>query len=505
MLKLQGNPIIDMRGIAKKFPGVLALNKIDLSIYPGEVHGIVGENGAGKSTLMKVLGGFYPDYEGEIRIDGNPIWLSSPRQARELGIALVHQELSLVPELSVGENIFLGREQRTWFPGVISRKKAERLSTDIFREMGVAIPPSKNINQLSVAQQQLVEIAKGLSTRSRVLILDEPTSSLTSPEIKDLFKVIRILTEKGTTIIYISHKLSEVLEITDRITVVRDGVCLMTKPTSELSEASLIKAMVGRELSIFFPRRHALSKDQVSLEVKNLTHSRSFRNISFKLFRGEVLGVYGLVGAGRTEVAEAIFGLGPAETGEILVEGSPAKIKSPVDGISHNIALVPEDRRKLGLVSMLSVRKNLSLPNLRRLSWMNFIRRSEEVKIVRGTVETLGIRTASWNALVETLSGGNQQKVVLGKWLAMAPKILILDEPTRGIDVGAKAEVRILIDRLASEGMGIFLISSELPEILGMSDRVLVMRQGEMVGEFNREECSEEILGAAAAGVKMTG
>jgi ribose transport system ATP-binding protein len=501
----QENSIIKMRGIVKKFPGVLALNKIDLNIYPGEVHGIVGENGAGKSTLMKILGGFYPDYEGEIQIDGNPIWLSSPRQARELGIALVHQELSLVSELSVGENIFLGREQRTWFPGFISRKQAEKLSSDIFREMGVAIPPSKKMNQLSVAQQQLVEIAKGLSTRPRVLILDEPTSSLTSPEIKDLFKVIRILTEKGTTIIYISHKLSEVLEITDRITVLRDGVCLITKSTSELNEASLIKAMVGRELSIFFSRRHGFTKDQVILEVKKISRSRAFSDISFKLFKGEVLGVYGLVGAGRTEVAEAIFGLVSAESGEILVDGFPAKIKSPMDAISHNIALVPEDRRKLGLISMLSVRKNLSLPNLHRLSSMEFIKRSEEEKMVQDTVETLGIRTSSWNALVETLSGGNQQKVVLGKWLAMAPKILILDEPTRGIDVGAKAEVRVMIDRLAAEGMGILLISSELPEILGMSDRVLVMREGEMVGEFTREDCSEEILGAAAAGVKMTG
>jgi ABC-type sugar transport system ATPase subunit len=500
----RGNPIINMQGIVKKFPGVLALNKIDLDIYPGKVHGIVGENGAGKSTLMKILGGFYPDYEGEIEIDGNSIWLSNPRQAQELGIALVHQELSLVPELSVGENIFLGREQRTWFPGIISRKQAERLSTDIFREMRVAIQPSKKVNQLSVAQQQLVEIAKGLSTRSRVLILDEPTSSLTSPEIKDLFKVIRILTGKGTAIIYISHKLPEVLEITDRITVLRDGVCLMTKPTSELNEGSLIKAMVGRELSIFFSRRHGFTKDQVILEVKKISRSRAFRNISFKLFKGEVLGVYGLVGAGRTEVAEAIFGLAPAENGEIQVDGSPAKIKSPMDAISHNIVLVPEDRRNLGLISMLSVRKNLSLPNLRRLSSMEFIKRREEEKMVREAVETLEIRTSSWNALVETLSGGNQQKVVLGKWLAMIPKILILDEPTRGIDVGAKAEVRIMIDRLAAQGMGILLISSELPEILGMSDRVLVMREGVMVGEFIREDCSEEVLGAAAAGVKMT-
>jgi len=500
----QENPIINMRGIVKKFPGVVALNEIDLNINPGEVHGIVGENGAGKSTLMKVLGGFYPDYEGEIQIDGNPIWLTNPRQALGLGIALVHQELSLVPELSVGENIFLGREQRTWFPMIISRKQSERLSNDIFREMGVEISPSNKINQLSVAQQQLVEIAKGLSTWSRVLILDEPTSSLTAPEIKDLFRVIRTLAGKGTAIIYISHKLSEVLEITDRITVLRDGLRLYTKPTSELDEASLVKAMVGRELSDFFSRRHGQIRDRIALEVRALTRSRAFLNISFKLLMGEVLGVYGLVGAGRTEIAEALFGLAPAENGEILVNGFPVQIKSPIDAIGHKIALVPEDRRKLGLIAMLSVRKNLSLPNLRRLSSMEFIKRAEEEEMVREAVGSLGIRTSSWNALVETLSGGNQQKVVLGKWLAMAPKILILDEPTRGIDVGAKAEVRIMIDRLAAEGMGILLISSELPEILGMSDRVLVMREGEMVGEFLSEDCSEEVLGAAAAGVKIT-
>jgi ABC-type sugar transport system ATPase subunit len=499
-LKIANNntPIVKMVGISKSFVGTQAVKNVDLEIFPGEVHGIVGENGAGKSTLMRVLAGFYPDYEGKIFIHGNIEKIFSPRHAMTLGIALVHQELSLVPELTVAANIFLGREPKTRIPGIMSNKRAELFAEQILSEIDTKIPPSTKIEQLTIAKQQIVEIAKGISMRSEVLILDEPTSSLTEPEIKDLFKVIRTLKERGVAIIYISHKLSEVFEIADQITVLRDGIKVNTKRVSQWDESSLVKDMVGRNLSDFFSRSHQYTHGEVILEVKNLTYMPYFKDITFKLYKGEVLGIYGLVGSGRTELAESIFGLSRIDSGYIYINNKTVQIKSPYDAITNEIALVPEDRRVLGIFPLLDVKKNLSLPHLRDLSLLGFLKRKEELNLAKKNVQDLKIRTPAISALISTLSGGNQQKVVLGKWLNTNPKILILDDPTRGIDVGAKAEIRGIIDLLAAEEKAIILISSELPEILGMSDRVLVMREGQIVGEYNRDNCNEEILGACA-------
>jgi ribose transport system ATP-binding protein len=493
-----GNPVVQLLGISKNFTGTNAVRHVDMDIFAGEVHGLVGENGAGKSTLMRVLAGIYPDYSGEILVDGRPQRISSPRQALGLGIAMVHQELSLVPELSVAANIFLGREPSSKVPHLISNKAAERAAKGILAEIEADILPSAKIEQLSIAQQQLVEIAKGLSTNSKLLILDEPTSSLTEPETKDLFRVIRTLKEKGVAVIYISHKLSEVFEIADRITVLRDGIKVDMKPCREWDEPSLVRAMVGRNLSVFFPKTHDRCAEQVALEVERLTHEPDFREVSFKLHQGEVIGLYGLVGSGRTELAMAIFGLSRFDSGRIKVNGRIGNIRSPSDAISCGIALVPEDRRVLGIISMLDVRRNLTHASLARLVRWGFIDQKKELQLVSDSIKNLNIRASSIRSSLSTLSGGNQQKVVLGKWLNTDPIILILDEPTRGIDVGAKAEIRSKIDRLAAEGKAILLISSELPEIIGMSDRVIVMRDGRMVGTFSGEEADAETIGRYA-------
>jgi len=498
------SPVVGMQGIVKRFGPTVAVNQVDFDIYPGQVHGLVGENGAGKSTLMRVLAGFYPDYEGQIHIENQNHHLSSPREAMNLGVALVHQELSLVPELTVSENIYLGREFSSNLPGLIDRGKAEVRAKEILSEMEIGISPKIKIVYLSIAKQQIVEIAKGISMESKVLILDEPTSSLTTPEIKDLFKIIRKLKERGTAVVYISHKLAEVFEISDQITVLRDGYKVDTRLVSEWDDASLVKAMVGRELSHFFSNTHEYDPKEVALEVSNLSRDPFFKDISFKVYKSEVLGIYGLVGSGRTELAETIVGLTPLDSGEIHVNDRVVRIRSPQDAISNEIALVPEDRRLLGLISCLDVKQNLSLPILPRISIFGFVNQKEELGIAQRMVQSLEIRISSLRSLITSLSGGNQQKVVLGKWLSANPQVLIMDDPTRGIDVGAKAEIRAIIDRLAAEGRAIILISSELPEIMGMSDRVLVMCAGQILGEFIRDQYSDEIIGACAAGVDMT-
>jgi ribose transport system ATP-binding protein len=491
-------PIVRMVSIGKSFTGTDAVQNVDLEFLPGEVHGLVGENGAGKSTLMRILAGIYPDYRGEIFFKGRPTRIHTPRLARELGIAMVHQELSLVPELSVAENMFLGREARSRIPGFINRRQAEKEAGAILAEIEADIPPTQRVNQLSIAKQQLVEIAKGISMHSQVLILDEPTSSLTEPEIRDLFRVIRTTREKGVAVIYISHKLAEVFAIADRITVLRDGVRLSSRPVGQWDEADLVKEMVGRTLSDFFPRSHKHLQVNPVLEVSNLTQLPHFADVSFTVHRGEIVGIYGLVGSGRTRLAKAVFGLSRADSGQIRIRGRTVEIRSPFGAIANGIALVPEDRRILGLIHLLDVRKNLTLSHLKALSNSLFINNREEQKLVRENMAQLKIRTSSTRLPVSALSGGNQQKVVLGKWLNTNPAVLILDEPTRGIDVGAKAEIRNRIDALAAEGMGILLISSELPEIIGMSDRILVMREKRIAGEFSRHEFSEQTIGSCA-------
>jgi ribose transport system ATP-binding protein len=491
-------PVVRLAGIGKSFTGTQAVRNIDLEILPGEVHGLVGENGAGKSTLMRILAGLFPDYEGEIYFKGRLVKIQTPRLARELGIAMVHQELSLVPELSVAENMFLGREASSRFPGLIDPRRRQKEAAVILSEIETDVSPTQKVNQLSIAKQQLVEIAKGISMHSEVLILDEPTSSLTEAEIRDLFRVIRALKEKDVAVIYISHKLAEIFAISDRITVLRDGARLSSRPVGEWREADLVKEMVGRTLSEFFPRSHQHLPNDAVLEISQLTQLPHFIDINFTVHRGEVVGIYGLVGSGRSRLAKAIFGLSRADHGEIRVQGRMVEIRSPSDAIANGVALVPEDRRVLGLIQMLDVRKNLTIPHLKALSNFLFIDDREERDLVRENIVDLKIGTSSAKLPVFALSGGNQQKVVLGKWLNTKPALLILDEPTRGIDVGAKAEIRNRIDALASEGMGLLLISSELPEIMGMSDRILVMREKRIAGEFNRHEFNEETIGSCA-------
>jgi ABC-type sugar transport system ATPase subunit len=487
-----------MTQIFKRFLGTVAVRGVDFELAAGEIHALVGENGAGKSTLMRVLAGAYADYSGEIFVDGASVRVETPRRARELGIAMVHQELSLVPELTVAENMFLGREAPSRIPGLIDRSVVEKRAGAVLQEIEADVSPTQKVASLSLAKQQLVEIAKGISIDSRVLILDEPTSSLTKREIDDLFRVVRTTKEKGVAVVYISHKLPEVFALSDRITVMRDGLKLSSRVVGEWSEGDLVREMVGKSLTEFFPRGQRSTEQIPVLEVRALSQAPHFAEVSFAVHRGEVVGIYGLLGSGRTRLAKAIFGLSRADGGEIRVGGKAKAIGAPADGIEAGIAFVPEDRRELGLVPVLDVGKNLTLARLRALSGRAFINASREQQLVNENVRDLNIRTASVRTQVSALSGGNQQKVVLGKWLSTEPSLLILDEPTRGIDVGAKAEIRQKIDALAAEGMAILLISSELPEIMGMSDRILVMRNGRIVAEFARTEFSEEAIGTAA-------
>jgi ABC-type sugar transport system ATPase subunit len=491
--------VVSLRGIAKSFGATRAVDGVDLDLTSGEVHGLIGENGAGKSTLMRVLAGFFDDYDGMIAVAGRPVDIATPAQARREGIALVHQELSLLPEFTVAENIYLGREPRGLFPGFVSFSDMTRQARAVVSECGIALDPSARVDQLSIAERQLVEIVKGVSASPRVLILDEPTSSLTIHEVRELFAIVRRLAARGTAIVYISHKLDEIFAVTDRVTVLRDGRKVASALTAEWTESGLVRAMVGRDLSALFPHT-AATPGPVRLEIRDLGRDGVFGPVSFALRAGEIVGLYGIIGAGRSELAEALFGLAPADTGTILVNGQLVVIRSAARALAAGIAMAPEDRHARGLVPMLSVASNLSLSALQQFSTAGFVNRSPERAAVTRFLKQLLIRAQSPSQEVASLSGGNQQKVVLGRSLMPEPRILILDEPTRGIDVVAKAEVHGTIDRLAHEGLAVLLISSELPEILGMSDRVLVMRDGVLAGEVPRVEATEEGLVAMAAG-----
>jgi ABC-type sugar transport system ATPase subunit len=500
-----GEPVVVLRQIGKGFGATRAVDGVDLDIHRGEVHAIVGENGAGKSTLMRVLAGFFPDYDGCIAVAGEEVAILTPAQARGLGIALVHQELSLLPELTVAENIFLGREPRARFPGFIGRSSIEHAARQVLGECGIDIDPAVRVDYLSIAERQLVEIVKGVAASPRVLALDEPTSSLTIREVRDLFTIIRrLIATKRTAIVYISHKLDEVFALAQRVTVLRDGRKVASAPIDEWTEASLVRAMVGRDLSTLFPHSPA-TLGEVRLEVIELVRRGVFGPLSFAIRAGEIVGLYGIIGAGRSELAEALFGLEPADAGAIRVNGQQVAIRSPAKALAAGIAMSPEDRHARGLVPMLSVGVNLSLSALPQLVSAGFVRREAERKTIERFLRTLLVRAQSPAQEVASLSGGNQQKVVLGRSLMPGPKVLILDEPTRGIDVVAKAEVHGILDRLAHEGLAVLLISSELPEILGMSDRILVMRSGALVASPQRSEVSEERLVALAAGARHDG
>lgn len=495
--------MLEARGISKAFPGVQALAEVDLRLEAGEVLAVVGENGAGKSTLMKILAGVQRPDSGQILIDGKPSAINGVQDAERAGIVLIHQELSLAENLDVAGNLFLGREPTWGGPLKLLDGRMYADAQQLLRRVGLDVSPRALVSQLPVGQQQLVEIARALSLKSRVLIMDEPTSSLTQHETDRLYEAIRELKAGGVSILYISHRLNEVRQLADRVTVLRDGRNAGELDRSQISHEALVRLMVGRELKQFFQRgAHAGKANGESplLRVRDLRLTPQQRPIELELHGGEIVGLAGLVGAGRTELAEALFGVRPLISGMIELMGRPLRIHSPQDAIGAGIYLVPEDRRYQGLVLAGSVRNNISLASLGRLSRFRLVARRREQAIAEEMKRQLNIRTPSLSQIVGLLSGGNQQKVVLGKWLCRRPRLLILDEPTRGVDVGAKSEIYAIMDRLAAEGVGILMISSDLEEILGMSDRVLVMHEGHLAGELSRAQLSEERVMHLATG-----
>jgi rhamnose transport system ATP-binding protein len=497
-------PLLALRNIYKAFPGVQALAGVSLDLYAGEVHALVGENGAGKSTLIKIAAGVHEPDAGEILIGGRPVRLQGPRHATALGIAVIHQEPYLFPTLSVLENLFVGFHPRRGPLGLVDWQAMARRAEGVFRELGISLPLDRPAGELSAAQQQLLQIARSLLQDARVLIMDEPTSSLSQKEVEILFGIIGRLRQRGVGVLYISHRLEEVFALADRVTVLRDGQWVGTYPISAVTPEALIARMVGRELTQMFPHTPH-PPGEVRLRVQALGRPGLFEGISFELRAGEIVGMAGLVGAGRSEVAQAIFGILPPEEGWIEVDGRRMVPRAPWEAMAAGIFYIPEDRHRQGIVAPLSVRANLTLAILRRLARFGWIDRRAEDALVDAYRERLRIRVADPEQPVGTLSGGNQQKVVVARGLATQPRVLILDEPTRGIDVGTKAEIHRLMDELAGQGMAILMISSELPEILGMSDRILVMRAGRLMGELRREEATPEQVMALAMGLTSNG
>ncbi|HRW49902.1 MAG: sugar ABC transporter ATP-binding protein [Caldilinea sp.] len=490
--------VLVMEHISKSFPGVKALSDVHLTVRRGTVHALMGENGAGKSTLMKVLIGMYIPDEGSISFLGNPVKIENTQQALRMGISMIHQELSPEPYMTVAENIYLGREPVGRL-GLIDKKKMVADTRALLERLEININPNAVMRTLSVANTQMVEIAKAISYDSSLIIMDEPTSAITEREVAQLFRMIRTLREQGVGIIYITHKMDEVFQIADEITVLRDGQYIATVPAAQTDRNSLIAMMVGRELTNLFPKEDA-PIGEVVLSVRNLTRNGIVHDVSFDLRRGEILGLSGLMGAGRTEVIEGIFGIKPIDAGTITIMGKEVQIKSPTDAIRHGMALLTEDRKLTGIMGVLSVRDNMMIASLESYAKAGFLNK----KIINETCARektrLELKTPSMDQLIRNLSGGNQQKVLVSRWLLTVPEILILDEPTRGIDVGAKSEIHRLMSKLAQEGKAIIMISSELPEILGMSDRVLVMHDGRVGGEFARKDATQENIMRAATG-----
>jgi rhamnose transport system ATP-binding protein len=490
-------PPVALVNVSKRFAATQALLDVSIDLLPGEILGLVGENGAGKSTIVKVLAGIHQPDAGHVMLDGEPVLLHGPAHARSLGIATVHQEPRLFPDLTVAENVFMGHAPTGRF-GSVNWRAMRRSADRIFESLSVRMDSSAVVRGLSMADQQLIEIAKALSVDSRVLILDEPTASLSGHEVERLFAIVRQTRDRGVAVLFVSHRLEEVFQLCDRATVLRDGRHVITAPTSELTAPDLVRHMVGRAVSLF-PRSTA-EIGNVLLDVRNLTRVGAFRDISFSVRSGEIVGLAGLVGAGRTEVARVLFGLDHADAGEVLLDGKRVSFKTPSGALSAGIAYVPEDRHLDGLVAGFSIAENVTLPILPRLFPRLFTQAGRERSLAAGYAERLRIRSTGVDSLVEALSGGNQQKVVIAKWLATNPRVLILDEPTRGVDIGAKVEVHRIISDLAASGLGIILISSELPEVLAMSDRIIVLHEGRMSAELTRAEASEERVMFAATG-----
>ena len=493
-------PILSVRGINKSFGRAPVLSNVDFDLYPGEVHALVGENGAGKSTLTKIISGLYPADSGEIILDGKPISVPSPAAAQQLGIALIHQEPLSFPDLDVAENIFIGRQPRDPKTGLIDWTGMYSEASRWLTELGVHIEPRAKVRGLSIADQQMVEMASALSQNARVLIMDEPTAALTPSEVGDLFNITRRLRSQGTAILFISHRLEEVLDIGDCISVLRDGEMVGSVIPAESSTEQIIRMMVGRPLSTLFEKDQIGQFGETRLEVKSLTTQGLFYDISFHVRAGEIVCLAGLVGARRTEVARAIFGIEPPDGGEVWLDGKRVAVPNPKVAVALGMAYVPEDRQKHGLLLPMRVDQNMTLSILRMVSKSGWMLPGTETRLAEEWRKRLDIRMRSTDQAAWELSGGNQQKVVLAKWLLTQPKVLILDEPTRGIDIGAKAEVHRLMNELVHQGIAILMISSELLEVLAMSDRILVMREGHMMGEFAREEATPEKVMAAATG-----
>ena len=495
--------VLEMSGVSKSFPGVKALDHVQLQLRPGKVHALMGENGAGKSTLMKCMFGIYKMDEGQIKIDGQPVTISDPMDALKKGIAMVHQELQPIPARTVGENIFLGRypmKKLLGFIPVIDHKKMYDDTEKLLKRVRMTFDAKQKVGELSVSQMQSVEIAKAVSANCRVLILDEPTSSLTANEVEALFRIIEDLKAENVAVVYISHKMDEILRISDEVTIMRDGKYIGTWDASELTTDKIITQMVGRELTNLYPPRENVP-GEVVFEVRDFTsiNPRSFRNVNFQLRKGEILGVGGLVGAQRTELMEGLFGIRSHTTGQIFYKGKELKIDRPKDAIDHGVAMLTEDRRGSGIMGVLSVADNISISSLNQyLDHGFFINGKKVEKLVQDNVKKMNIKTPSSKTQIKSLSGGNQQKVLVGRWLANNPDVLILDEPTRGIDVGAKYEIYCIIADLAKEGKSIIMISSEMSELIGMSDRIMVMCDGRVTGFVDGKEATQENIMAYA-------
>ena len=485
-----------MTNISKSFAGVHALHGVQLELHSGEVHALLGENGAGKSTLVKVITGVHQPDTGEIYLNDRRIHFGDPREAAAHGISAIYQELSIFPDLDIAENIFVGRRPML-MSGLVDWRKIYRESEKLLSSLGIHLNLKTKARYLSIAQQQMIEIARALSVNARILVMDEPTSALTLNEVADLFRIVRRLREAGTAILFISHRLEELFEIADKVTVLRDGGYVDTRSMDGVTQEDLIRMMVGRTIKDMFPKKD-VEAGEVVLRVKNLTRKGVFKDVSFELRKGEILGMAGLVGAGRTEVSQAIFGVALADEGTIEIEGQSVRISNPGQAMQHGLALVPEDRQHHGLVPPMDITDNITLPRLAHFTtrgWLNV--KDTNAAAYQAATQMQVKATTVWQKARE-LSGGNQQKVVLAKWLSTNPRILILDEPTRGIDIGTKAEVHHLMSDLAAQGIAILMISSELPEVLGMSDRILVMHEGQVTGLFSRSEATQEKIMLAA-------